>query len=236
MFAALGRFTVRFRWPIIAGWILVTVVLMVSLPSLASVEKSSNSKFLPSTSASVRADRLAAPFNPRTTSSVTFVASNGHGVLTHADNASFSRAEQSMRSIPRVIAVVDQGVSSDGRARRAMVQLDVPPGSTDKAAADTVDRLRATFTTSGVPAGLEMHLTGGVASSVDQQNQNGHTQTLTELLSVLFILALLFLTFRALLAPVVALLPSVVAMFAAGPLIATSTHLGVQARTSPPSS
>ena len=73
-----------------------------------------------------------------------------------------------------------------------------------------------------------MHLTGGVASSVDQQNQNGHTQTLTELLSVLFILALLFLTFRALLAPLVALLPSVVALFAAGPLIAASTHLGVQ--------
>ncbi len=59
-----------------------------------------------------------------------------------------------------------------------------------------------------------MHLTGGVASSVDQQTQNGHAQTLTELLSVLFILALLLLTFRALLAPFVALLPSVVAMLA----------------------
>ena len=73
-----------------------------------------------------------------------------------------------------------------------------------------------------------MHLTGGVAASVDEQNQNGHIQTLTELLSVLFIVALLFLTFRALLAPFVALLPSAVALFAAGPIIAESTHLGVQ--------
>ena len=88
--------------------------------------------------------------------------------------------------------------------------------------------LRSTFTTSDPPPGLELHLTGGVAPAVDQQSQNGHTQTLTELLSVLFILALLFLTFRALLAPFVALLPSVVAMIAAGPVIAVSTHLGVQ--------
>jgi RND superfamily putative drug exporter len=228
LFAALGRFTVRFRWPIIAGWIVATVLLVVCLPGLSSVEKSSNAQFLPSSAASVRADRLARPFNPQTTSTVTLVASADHGSLTGADNAAVVRAEQAMRSIPRVISVVDQGASADGQARRARVELSVKPGSTDKAATDTVAGLRSTFATSGAPPGLAMHLTGGVASAVDQQTQNGHAQTLTELLSVLFILALLFLTFRALLAPFVALLPSVVAMFAAGPVIAVSTHLGVQ--------
>ncbi len=79
MFAALGRLTVRYRWPIIAGWIVATVLLMMCLPTLSSVEKSSNSQFLPSTAASVRADRLASPFNPRTTSTVTFVASTAAG-------------------------------------------------------------------------------------------------------------------------------------------------------------
>ena len=230
MFAALGRFTVRFRWPIIAGWIAVTILLMVCLPTLSSVEKSSNSQFLPSTSASVKADRLAEPFNPRTTSTVTLVASSAAARrgLSAQDNAAVGRVEQAMRSIPRVTAVMDQGTSASGEARRAMVELSVRPGSTDKAAADAVAGLRSTFTTSGAPPGLELHLTGGVAASVDQQRQNGHTQTLTELLSVLFILALLFLTFRALLAPFVALLPSVVAVLAAGPVIAVSTHLGVQ--------
>ncbi len=244
MFAALGRFTVRFRWPIIAGWMVATVLLALFLPSLSSVEKSSNSQFLPSTAASVRADGLATPFNPQTTSTVTFVASAGPAAarpttqatdqspdrptLTGSDNTAIARVEQAMRSIPRVTAVVDQGASTDGQARRAMVVLAVPPGSTDKAAADTVAGLRSTFATSGVPPGLDLHLAAGVAAAVDQQSQNGHTQTLTELLSVLFILALLFLTFRALLAPFVALLPSVVAMFAAGPVIAASTHLGVQ--------
>ena len=73
-----------------------------------------------------------------------------------------------------------------------------------------------------------MHLTGQAAQAVDQQAQQSKTQTLTDILSVLFIILLLFLTFRALLAPIVALLPSAVALIAVQPVIAASSHLGVQ--------
>jgi RND superfamily putative drug exporter len=228
LFAALGRFAVRFRWLIIAAWIAVTVILVMTLPSLSSVEKSSNAQFLPSSSPSVQAGKLAAPFGSSADSTADFVATAARGRLTAADSAAIDRAEQAMRSIPRVIAVDDQGVSGNGRARRALVELDLPTSSTGRAATAAVAGVRSTFTTAGAPPGLSMHLTGSVAQSVDSQNQNGHTETLTELLSVLFIVALLFLTFRALLAPLVALFPSVVAMFAAGPIIALSTHIGVQ--------
>jgi RND superfamily putative drug exporter len=228
LFAALGRFTVRRRWLIIAGWIAVTVVLVLSLPSLSSVEKSSNSQLVPASAPSVKADTLAAPFNPSTTSVATYVAAVPTGVLTPADNAAIDQAEQAMRSLPRVISVVDSGTSVNGRARTATVEIDLRSNASTRQATEVVVALRSTFTTSGAPPGLAMHLTGPLAQSVDQLSQNGHTQTLTELLSVLFILALLFLTFRALLAPFVALLPSVVALFAAGPVIAESTHLGVQ--------
>ncbi len=227
MFAALGRFTVRFRWLIIAGWIIVTVVLATTLPSLTSVEKSGNADFLPASEPSVQAQALDAPFQSKTTKGTTFVASTSVGVLSAADNAAIDRAEAAMRSIPRVTTVIDQGVSTNGRARRAMVEVRVG-GSQSKQAQETVAELRSTFATSGAPPGLVMHLTGGVAASVDEQNQNGHIQSLIELLSVLFIVALLFLTFRALLAPVIALVPSAVALIASGPIIAESTHIGVQ--------
>ena len=228
MFAALGRFTVRFRWLIIAGWIVATVVLVTCLPALSSVEKSSNSEFLPVSAASVQAGTLAAPFGSTTHSDVTYVAVATTGSLTAADNAAIDRAEQAIRSIPRVAAVLDQGSSADGRAHRALIELSMPSSSTTKVKTATVSGIRSTFATSGAPAHVSMHLTGGMAESVDQQNQNGHTQTLIELLSVLFIVALLFLTFRSLLAPFVALLPSAVALIASGPIIAESTHLGVQ--------
>ena len=100
MFAALGRFTVRFRWLIIAGWIVVTVVLTVSLPSLTSVEKSSNTQFLPATEPSVRAQDLAAPFQSKTLRTTTFVAATSARALTAADDAAIDRAELAMRSTP----------------------------------------------------------------------------------------------------------------------------------------
>ncbi len=230
MFAALGRSTVRFRWLIIAGWIIVTVILTVSLPSLTSVEKSSNTQFLPATEPSVRAQDLAAPFQSKTLRTTTLVAATSGRTLTAADDTAIDRVELAMRSTPGVTTVLDQGASTNGKARRALIEVQLPAASAerDKAEAEIVAALRSTFATSQPPPDLALHLTGGVANSVDEQNQNGHIQTLTELLSILFIVALLFLTFRALLAPLVALLPSAVALFAAGPIIAESTHLGVQ--------
>jgi putative drug exporter of the RND superfamily len=227
LFAALGRFTVRYRWLIIAGWVIVTIVLAALLPSLASVEKNSNSQFLPASSASVQAGDLAAPFQLKNGSQATYIVATTDRSLSPTDTASINRVEQAIRSVPRVTGVVDQGVSANGTARKALVEFGVP-SSSGRDIGRAVAEVRATFAASGAPSDLVMHLTGGAAQSVDQQNQSGHTQTLTEVLSLLFILALLFLTFRALLAPFVALFPSVVALFAAGPLVAQSTHIGVQ--------
>ena len=228
MFAALGRATVRFRWLVVAAWVIITVALVASLPTLSSVEKSSNSDFLPATAASVRANILDAPFGSKDVSQAVLIAAAPTGSLTAADNVTVARVEQAIRGVPRVIGVTDQGASSNGRARKATVELRLP--ARDKGAASTrvVDAIRSSFASVPPSSGLSIHLTGPVAQSVDRQSQTSTTQTLTELLSVLFIIVLLLLTFRALLAPLVALLPSAVALVAAGPLIAESTRLGVQ--------
>lgn len=228
MFAALGRLTVRFRWPIIGMWLAGAFVLAATLPSLASVQKSNNAAFLPAGAPSVKAQDLAVPFQSKTNAVGIYVAATSNPSLSPADNAAVDRAERSIRSLPRVIGVLDQGVSANGRARKALVELNVPSFSNGGTAVSAVSDIRGTFTTAGSPPGLTMHLTGPVAQSVDQQKQNTRTQSLTEILSLVFILALLLLIFRALLAPFIALLPSAVALVAAGPIIATSTHLGVQ--------
>ncbi len=226
MFAALGRLSVRFRWPIIAGWMLATVVLSIALPPLSSVEKSSNSSFLPASAPSVRAAALATPFGTKTTRDATFVAASAQP-LTAADLAAVHRTERAMRSVSLVASVTDQGVSDDRKAVTAVVALRLT-SSSGKDAVQAVEHLRDTFKVVHSPAGLSLHLTGNVAQSVDEQTQSNHIQTITELLSVLFIVALLLLTFRAVLAPVIALIPSIVALIAAGPVIALSTHLGVE--------
>ena len=97
MFAALGRFTVRYRWLIIAGWVIVTVVLATLLPSLSSVEKSSDSQFLPSSSPSVVAGDLAAPFQSKYSTQATYIAATGGRSLSSADTASINQVEQAVR-------------------------------------------------------------------------------------------------------------------------------------------
>ncbi|HEV3366839.1 MAG TPA: MMPL family transporter, partial [Acidimicrobiales bacterium] len=189
LFAALGRFTVRYRWPIIVAWVIVTVILVLFLPSLSSVEKSSNSDFLPSSSASVKAGELAAPLQAKHNAQATYVAATNGRSLSAADTASIDRVERAIRTVPRVTSVIDQGMAADGRAREATVEFGGRQPATNKDTARAVAQVRAEFRSPGTPADLVMHLTGGVAQSVDQQNQSGQTQTLTEVLSLLFILA-----------------------------------------------
>jgi RND superfamily putative drug exporter len=156
------------------------------------------------------------------------VAATDSGRLSATDEAAVARVESAVAKVPLVASVSDQGVSADGHARQAVVTLDLPPGSTSQAAVRTVADIRRTFAAAGIPPGLAVHLTGDAAQAVDQQTQQSKTQKLTEILSVLFILLLLFFTFRALLAPFIALLPSGIALIAAEPLIAASAHVGVQ--------
>jgi len=91
-----------------------------------------------------------------------------------------------------------------------------------------VESIRASFGTVSAPAGLEIHLTGRLATQVDAVKASGSSQDLTSQLSVVFIIVLLLLAFRAVLAPLVTLIPAGFVLTLAGPVIAESTKIGVQ--------
>ena len=104
-FAALGRNTVRFRWLIVVAWAVLTVSLVLFLPSISSVEKSSNSQFLPATQPSVQAAGLAAPFEPTSSTQALIVAATTSGALTAADAAAVDRVEDAVAALPHVTGV-----------------------------------------------------------------------------------------------------------------------------------
>jgi len=227
-FTSLGRLTVRFRWLIVVAWIIGTVALTFGLPGISSVAKNSNSQFIPASMPSEQAVRLAAPFRSASTSEAVLVAATSSSRLSAAEITAIDRVNESVADVPRVTGVSPRGSATDGRARQSMVSLSVPADSTGPAASRVVADIRKTIALAHLPPTLTFHLTGAAAQAVDRQNLQGKIQNLTEILSVLFILFLLLFTFRALLAPFIALLPSAVALIAAEPLIAASTHLGVQ--------
>ncbi len=226
-FTSLGQFTVRFRFLIVLAWIVVTVLAVRMLPSLGDVAKDTTSGFLPANSPSMQAAVLAAPFQDTSLAAATLVVARDGG-LTAADNAAIDALEARIRGIDKVKVVLDLGISGDGQARHALVEATVVAFSAGPEAKGVVDAIRSSFAAAAAPAGLEVHLTGQLAIQVDTVAASGSSQSLTSQLSLLFIIVLLLLAFRAVLAPIVTLVPAAFVLVLSGPVIAESTKIGVQ--------
>ncbi|HLW02945.1 MAG TPA: MMPL family transporter [Ktedonobacterales bacterium] len=230
VYAALGRFDVRFRYLIVVAWVVITIVCIRAFPSLGSVTPNATiSSFLPASAPSIQASNLATPFQNRQYASATLVASRDNGPLTSADQAAIDQLENLVRAMPHVKTVRDLSISPDGKARQAVIQAAVSTDGTGTGAT-LVNSIRDAFGQVNAPAGLTFHLTGSLASAVDSQNSSQTTRNALQVFSFLLILVLLLLAFRALLAPLITFLPAALVLLLASPAIAGAvTRLGVQA-------
>jgi RND superfamily putative drug exporter len=226
-FDRLGHFSVRFRFLIVVAWIVVTVLAVRLLPSLADVAKDTTSGFLPADSPSMRAAAMAAPFQGDSFAVATLVAARDGG-LTAADNVAIDALEARVGELDKVKQLIDLGISRDGQARQALVQLNIVAFSGGPEAQALIASIRSTFTGSAIPTGLQVHLTGQLAIQLDTIKASGSSQNQTQQLSLLFIVALLLLAFRAALAPLMTLIPAAFVLVLSGPVIAESTKWGIQ--------
>jgi RND superfamily putative drug exporter len=217
---------VRYRIPVVVGWIVITVACVQVLPSLASVSKDSNSAFLPSTAPSMKAAALAAPFQNSNLAAATLVAVSSSGPLSAAQQTAITEFETKIKLLPKVRVVRDLGNSPNGSARQALIEAAVPAYGGGGGPALVAD-IRADFKGASVP-GLAYHLTGDLPTIIDSQSSSKQSENLTQLFSVFFILALLLISFRAVLAPFVTLLPAALVLALSGPVVAEATKAGVQ--------
>jgi putative drug exporter of the RND superfamily len=225
-FAAIGRFAVRFRWAVVAAWAVAAVLAIVFLPSLASVTKESNTDQLPASSPSLAAARLAAPLQDPDQTPVLIVIAPGSGTVTTADAAAIGRLGAHLAKVANVQQVKDLGESTD----RQVVQLEVLAGLN---LADTsspqhlVTGLRDAITASALPPGLHAHLAGPVPAQADVSAAGQKALGLGLGLSIVFIVALLLVVFRALLAPLLTLAPAVLVTQLAGHVIGAAGKAGL---------
>lgn len=227
IFRLIGTASVRFRYLIVAAWIVITALAVQTLPSLGSVAKDTTSGFLPADVPSMQAIGMASPFVDANLASATLIAARDGG-LTAADNAAIDRMEAQIRTVDRVKAVIDLGISRDGAARQALIEADVPQYAGGGTSADAVVTSIRQVATSSAPTGLVVHLTGEVATQVDNAAASGSSQGQTQNLSLLLIVVLLVLAFRALLAPIVTLIPAIFVLVLSGPVIAQAASAGIQ--------
>ena len=224
-FTAIGNFSVRFRWPVVIGWLVITIFSVKAFPGLSDVAKDSQSSFLPANSPSVQAEKLAQPFQDSQHGVATLVVARDNATLSAADLQQIATEEATIRSISGVLRVQDFGLSPDRHAEQAQVVTDLPPFSAGSHAISLVAAIRHTFPSG---SGLAFHLTGSIPGFVDQQSQSKSSMGDIQKFSLLFIIVLLLIAFRALLAPLVTLVPAALVLALASPVIAGATHLGVQ--------
>jgi putative drug exporter of the RND superfamily len=209
-------------------WVVAAFAIPRALPSLSSVTQSNNANFLPASAPSEHALQLAAPLGANTLTPVLVVAASTQGTLTAADQTWIARLQHDLGSVSTVVRVRDLGRSPDSQAAQLQVLSNTSGAGTGNGLTNLVKNMRATISRDVPPSGLSVHLAGAVAINVDQQQKSGNTDQEIQLLSILFIVALLLLVFRALLAPLVTLIPALFAVLISGPLVAEAAQHGLK--------
>jgi putative drug exporter of the RND superfamily len=227
IFGGIGAFAVKFRWVVIAAWVIAAIAVPRFLPSLNSVTQGNNSAFLPASAPSEQAAQLAAPFGATNLVPVQVVAAVNQGTLSTADTTWLAALQRDLATVPTVVSVRDLGRSADQQAEQLQVLSDVNQGSQPDQTT-LVKNIREQIAKSPPPAGLQVHLAGQIAVNVDQQTKSGNTGNQVELVSVVFILILLLLIFRSLLAPLITLIPAFFAVAIAGPLVGAAAQAGLK--------
>jgi RND superfamily putative drug exporter len=226
-FVATGRFAVRFRWVVVLGWLVAAVLAHLFLPPLASVAADQGGSSLPAGSPSGQAARLAAPFQQPDQTPVLVVIARGGSTLTTADLAAVDRLAASLSTVARVQQVKDLGVSRDREAAELQVLAGVSSSATGPDQ-QLVSSLRHAIASAGLPGYLRAHLAGPLAAAVDASQNGQRTLRIGQDLSILFIVVLLLVVFRAVLAPLLTLWPAVVVIQIAGPVIAELSKAGLR--------
>lgn len=225
IFGALGKFSVKFRWFILVIWIVGTFASIHFLPSLSSVVTNDNRAFLPSNAPSLQAAQLASPFLNTNDSQVIVVAEANASKLTQSERSAFVALNKQLEKDPSVISTKIAGESPDQRAIQAVITSRRSPFA--NTGLDTlVASLRNTIKHDASLSGMSVHLAGQIATTVDANAGNAGGPGKAQNYSVFLIIAILLVVFRALLAPIITLLPPLFVVLAGGPIVAEASKAG----------
>jgi len=235
IFRGIGKFAVKFRWVVLIAWIVAAVAIPKALPSLASVTQGNNSAFLPNSAPSEKATNLAAPLGISTSiSSIPVVAAVSTGSFTPADQAWLGTLATDLGKVATVTKVNALGESAvpgphgvAGQAAQLQVLSNVSQ-SDQTAQNNLIASLRSAIASSSPPTGVQAHLAGQIAINVDQQKQSGNTGSQVQGVAFVFILILLLIIFRSLLAPLITVVPALLSVTIAGPIIAELANHGLK--------
>jgi putative drug exporter of the RND superfamily len=240
MFARLGSFAVRFRWFIIAGWILVAIVLTLVAPNINSVAVSDQRAFLPASAPSLDANQILEKYFPDRVSPSSAVVVVDAGAGNRADQGPAADFIQTLTSwlsgseAPAGVQQVWSPTYGDEQTKASLLSPDKQVGlvltrfkavGTEPGTKKALDELQGKM--DQAPAGVKVYLTGDgpilSAYNTDSQNSVDSTTWIT----IVLVVVILLLIYRSPVSPVIPLVTiglayvisrGVVALLGSGPL------------------
>jgi len=227
IFETLGHFVVRFRWLIVVAWFAGTVAAVALLPSLASQVNDNNGAFLPASAPSNQAATLAEPLIGQVNhTEIPVVAVTTGASLSTADGVALKASLATLARVPTTLSVQYLSVSPDERAAELLYTSSVSPFN-ESVVTKLVDHLDSALSRVAMPGDLHVYLAGQIATNAASQQQSAKQSKEIQDASVLFIVALLFIIFRSVLAPLVTLLPAAMVLLMSGSFIGALGSAGV---------
>ncbi|TCO61003.1 MMPL family transporter [Actinocrispum wychmicini] len=207
-FAALGRFVVHRPWWVIAAWVLLAAVVVLTAPALPKTTDQSDA--LPRDSESIQAAQVGQQAFPTefTPSMIIVFQRADDKPLAPGDSAKVTDIVRAVdaKHIGNVEQILAGSPAPNGSVQIGAVKMPEINQSnlTDLTAA--AKQLRAELKSAAASTGLKVGTTGSVAQQLDMQESSTNGDALVLLATVLLILVLLLVIFRS---PIIALLPIV---------------------------
>ncbi len=227
LFGLTGRFVVRHKVWVVVFWALATVGAVVLLPSIGSAINSNDASLLPASAPSVRALDLAKSFGAENFSTVLVVVHKTHGTLTQKQISYLPMIRSALERQSQVQNVVDAGTSADEQAHLYIVESSASLFSSANTAS-LVERLDSVAQKLERTTSLKIDVAGEIADSVAAQIANQAKANEVEDISTVFILLLLLIVFRSILAPVLIFFPAAIAVLISQRLVAELPGAGIQ--------
>jgi len=207
---AFMRFVYRFAWPIIIGWLLLTVALNVLVPPIESVARHHAVTMSPQDApAMIAAKRIGATYHESDSDSIAMIVLESDGVRAGnlgeeahryydglvAKLAADTRHVQHVQNVwgdPLTAAGVQ---SRDGKAAYVEINLAGNQGSTQ--GNESVNSVREIVDRSAPPAGLKVYVTGPAPLTTDMNESADKSMFVMMGVTGGVIMLMLFLAYRS---------------------------------------
>lgn len=224
------------RYWIIALWVAAAAASILLLPNLQDIVRQSESRFVPASAESMRAQAVLEALQPgqptKSNAVIVYVRPEG---LTPSDKDWLKQKADELKQNREQLGIVsvlsafdapgmaDKFESKDGTS--ALLIAGFPGEANHAATHDSIEALSKL--TAGSPAGSQVHLTGSGPINKDFMASSQEGLRKTELLTVVLVLGILLVVFRSPVAPFVPLLTIGLSLVITRGLVAWAAELGM---------